>query len=152
MFWNTFTIIVLLITIFILVGLCIFFIYDDVNTKNTMISPSQCPTVRGNYSVSPNTIGNSIASLCGASGTDVCTFNNITNLQECVDLCNANINICSVFSYSPFAINDGEGNITGIMNIMVASSGVSVSTNYDTYYLQTPGVLSSSSSSTSTAG
>jgi hypothetical protein len=151
MTWGLITVIILLITIFILVGLCIFFIYDDVTTKNTTISPSQCPKGITQFGVNVRSVGNIISTSCGTSGTDTCTFNNITSLGEAVDICNANINICSVFSYSPNAINDGQGNISGIMSIVTSAGGVSPSTSYDSYFLQIPSVLSSSSSSASAA-
>jgi hypothetical protein len=134
--YKTVIIIILAITLIVVVGLCIYFIYNSVSIQSKFISPSKCAITTNEFSVNPLTSGNTILNTCGTDGTTTCTFTNIANLSEAINTCHQYANICTMFSYAPGILNTGTGPPQGVMNIISPTGGLSSSTTYDTYTQQ----------------
>lgn len=130
------TTIILSIAVFILVVLCIFFIYTSVSTQSKYIDPNKCSRQSTEFGVIPLTIGNAILNSCGTGKNEPCTFSNIFNLSEAIDKCHQFANICTLFSYAPGILLTADGSRQGTMSIMSSTAGFSASTLYDTYTQQ----------------
>jgi hypothetical protein len=133
--------VILAIAVFVLIILCVYFIYTSVTTSNKFINPSKCPKQTTEFGVTPLTLGNKILSQCGTDKSQVCTFSNIGNLSEAIDLCHQYANICTSFSYAAGVLATTTASKQGIMNIISATDGLSSSTIYDTYTQQVFSVL-----------
>ena len=83
-------IVVLLILVFVLAFLAI-------RQSFVMVSPENCPTVSGQYGVTPDTTGVTLQT-CGNNADSECKFQADT-LAEAVESCNSRTDICSVFSF-----------------------------------------------------
>lgn len=128
--------VIMIVTIIILTVLCIYFIYNSVNIQSKYIDPNNCPKQTSEFGVSPQTVGNKILSLCGTSGSSLCTFSNVGSLSEAIDLCHQRADICTTFSYAPGILALSGGQQQGVMSIVSPTDGLSGSTVYDTYVLQ----------------
>jgi hypothetical protein len=145
--YKTILIVILSIALVIVVVLAVYFIYSSVVTQSTYVNPKFCTTNSSEFGVASGTAGNVILNLCGTGGNSTCTFSNVANLTEAIALCNQNANICSMFSYAPGIINNGNGPPEGIVNIISPTGGVSASTTYDTYTQQILSTLTSNTTS-----
>jgi len=76
----------------------IFFIAMYFRCSVINVNPSQCGASYGIYAVEAGRTGN-VISTCGGSGNQPCTFV-ISTLQEAVELCNDNSDVCTAFYYS----------------------------------------------------
>lgn len=112
---------------FLLLGVVVIGVYLYFKQSSELISPGQCPIVHGLFGSNAGKIGGKILYQCGASSTQQCSFNGITTLSAATNLCNAYINLCKAFSFSP-----STGNVLFIDPGSVLSS----SSIYDTYLLQ----------------
>jgi len=131
------TVIILIIGIVILFFLCIFFIYRSVRLESTLVSPSTLP-VNAEFGVYPQTVGLSILDVCGTNNNEICTFTQVTSLENAIQICYTNANICSAFSYAPSNIPQTDGTFDGTMSIINFNLGTIASTSYDTYVQQIP--------------
>ncbi len=132
------TTIILSITILILFFLAIFFIFYAVRLQSTLIDPLNCPQTNAQFGVYSNTLGTSIVDTCGINKDEICTFIQVTSLQNAIDICNANATICTAFSYAPSNIPQEDGTFNGTMSIINYNSGSVQSNEYDTYVQQIP--------------
>lgn len=130
------TLIICLIAILILVGLCIYFIFNSVSIQSRYIDPNNCPRQTTEFGASSFTVGNTILNQCGSDRQQICTFTNVGNLNEAMNLCRQYADICTVFSYAPGVIVIPGSPPQGIMSIMSSTAGLSSSTIYDTYTQQ----------------
>lgn len=132
------TTIILVITILILFFLSVFFIYRSVRLQSILIDPLNCPQTNAQFGVYPNTLGTSIVDTCGVNNDEICTFVQVTSLENAVEICNANANICSAFSYAPSNVPQADGTLNGTMSIINYTLGSTQSNIYDTYVQQIP--------------
>jgi len=130
--------IVLAVTILILALLCIFFIYLSVRLQSTLINPNNCPKSNAEFGVYPETLGSLVLDTCGPNKNQICTFLNVSNLGQAIDICHQNATICTSFSYSASNIPLDNGTFAGTMSIINYSSGTFQSNTYDTYVQQIP--------------
>lgn len=85
-------IITIVILVVIIVGLIIYLRY----VETTLISPSECPRVKGDFTVKPFHSGTALSN-CGSDGATLCSFAGITSLEMAIERCNTES--CTVFSY-----------------------------------------------------
>jgi hypothetical protein len=140
-FKRNYLIYILVFVIFILVGLVIFFALRDENTKSTYIAPAKCPVIKSNYAslpnVNPNTIN--IVNQCsvnpdGSSGTQACSFSDITNIFDAQAICNKySTSVCGGFIYNPSTANMSFINSA----VPITQDNVANINNQDVYLKQT---------------
>lgn len=137
--------IIMFITVFILVAVCIYLIYLLVSTQTRFIDPKKCPQQVAEFGVTPQTAGNVILNVCGTNSSQPCTFSNVANLAAAINICHQYANACTVFSYAPGILVTSDGTVQGVMNIVSPTGGVSTSTTYDTYTQQVLSTLATTS-------
>ena len=131
------TTVILSITVIILFILCIVFIFMMVRFQITLINPKNCPqNSAAEFGVFPSTVGTSILDTCGVNSDQICTFTQVTSLDNAIEICHANANICSAFSYAASNLQQADGTFDGTMSIINYASGTANSTTYDTYLQQ----------------
>ena len=86
-----------LIIIAILVILVFILTFLAIRQSIVMVSPENCPTVGGQYGVTPDTTGVTLQ-VCGDNKDSECKFQ-ATTLAEAISSCNSRTDICSVFSF-----------------------------------------------------
>lgn len=131
---------ILIFCLVIAVGVIIFLIYLDSNTRSRLIQPKNCPVIKSNYASIPSVVPSSLQTLNSCSklttayaGTDPCEFSNIPSVIQAEELCSKySSSICSGFAYNP------ANNSVRFVNTsfaIVSTDGLA-SPNYEDVYLK----------------
>jgi hypothetical protein len=94
---TTIIILYVIISVFTLfiIGLIIITVYISV----TYVSPEKIPKITGQFGV--NTFQQtSIVSECGESKKEICTFSDVSDINDAITRCNSDPVNCQAFSYS----------------------------------------------------
>ena len=113
--------IVTIILSFILLVILVLYIKQS----STLIDPSKCPKIQGNFGVRPGLSG-TVLNSCGNNNNEECVII-ATNLNEAVNICMARADICQQFSYD---LSQGK------MRILNPKVPLTSGENENTYILQ----------------
>ena len=96
-----------------------------IKQSSTLIDPSKCPKIQGNFGVRPGLSG-TVLNSCGNDNNEECVII-ATNLNEAVNICMARADICQQFS---FDLSQGK------MRILNPKEPLTSGENENTYILQ----------------
>jgi hypothetical protein len=87
------------IIIVILVLIIVALIIRQITITSTLISPADCPVIKGTYAVTPGSTGSALTN-CGPTQSEACQFSNVSSLNQAISICNQDPLTCLAFSYS----------------------------------------------------
>ena len=117
---NSATNIIFYAVIGFLVISMVLLIFSNAYILSTHTDSSKIPSIKGDFAIKTSQ-QISIISKCGDSKKELCVFNNIRNIEDAINHCNINSQICNAFSYSPLieqlsyinqhTLNNGTDNV-----------------------------------------